>query len=78
MSDLANRLAVAAWSEMKAPPYSNWSYDQLRPMAKSRVYRTVAAVLRELDAEVGHRILSDGEPIDLAVLAEVIEKGEQA
>lgn len=58
MSGLANRLAVAAWSEMKDSPYSNWSYDQLRPQAKARADRTVAAVLREL----AEAIADDHEP----------------
>lgn len=52
-----------------------WHLDQVVPLTP--LIPALAAALRELDAEVGHRILSDGEPIDLAVLAEVIEKGEQ-
>lgn len=46
---LINDLLIAAWSEMKDPPYSNWSYGELPERAKHRVKRTVAAVLRQLD-----------------------------
>jgi hypothetical protein len=82
VSGLANRLAVAAWSEMKDSPYSNFSYDELPAKAKARVDRTVAAVLRELakaaDSFNDDLRLHGHQRRDLEALAEVIEKGEQA
>lgn len=71
MSGLANRLVTAARDAFRknVAPRPGGPANPLIP--------ALAAALRELDAEVGRRILSDGEPIDLAVLAEVIEKGEQ-
>lgn len=62
MSGLANRLAVAAWSEMKDSPYSNFRYDELPAKAKARVDRTVAAVLRESAEELFESLLSRVEP----------------
>lgn len=68
---LTQRLVEAAWSEMKGPPYTNWSYAELPTRAKARVDKTVVAMLRVL-AESGQVAWADS----LAALAESVERGE--
>jgi hypothetical protein len=75
---LANRLAVAAWEQMRDSPYTTWEYAELPSRAKAQVDRTVAAVLREL-AQNGALLEEHGGDMPAACLAlvEVIERGEQ-
>lgn len=75
MSGLANRLRDAAWAEMRR-------FSRYHPLGGQRavVDQAVAAVLRVLAQDEEHRDVDDwgmfGDELEL--LAEVIEKGEQA
>lgn len=78
MSELANRLRDAAWSEMRS--FSRYHRPEGQ---RATVDRTVAAVLRELGRHGVPGVMrrdSDGDWVSLAGIrsvAEVVERGEQ-
>ena len=75
MEQLVARLAKAAWSEMKAPPHTHWKYEELNPGPRSRVDRTVGAVLRELAVVLEEESRDYASLVRLRDLADLIENG---